>query len=176
MPNERISDHAQRGRRAKNIPGSGCIFPRGNHEGQARRHCHKEGPFLRTNGIWVNRRTRASGTKNTNQSPPRQTSLMRDTRFRLIPEIHLWQTLSNLVEVVGGVKSARERDSSIGGGAGNVCLGAVHMEEEVQYRVQVDVGREEQGEGETHGKEQSEEQRENIRSINRSSWMTMRMG
>ena len=33
------------------------------------------------------------------------------------------------------------------------------MEEEVQDRVQVEVGREEQGIGETHWKEQSEEQR-----------------
>ena len=33
------------------------------------------------------------------------------------------------------------------------------MEEEVQDRVQVEVGREEQGEGKTHGKEQSEERR-----------------
>ena len=31
------------------------------------------------------------------------------------------------------------------------CLGVVHMEEGVQVRVQVEVGREEQGEGETHG-------------------------
>ena len=36
------------------------------------------------------------------------------------------------------------------------CLGVDHMEEEVQDRVQVEVGREEQGVGETHGKEQSE--------------------
>ena len=56
-----------------------------------------------------------------------------------------------------------------------ICLGVVHTEEEV-HRVQVEVGREEQSAGETHGKEQSEEQRENRRSINRSSWMTMSMG
>ena len=60
---------------------------------------------------------------------------------------------------MGGVSSAREQDSSIGGGAGNVCLGVVHMEEKVQVRVQVEVGREEQGEGETHGMEHIEEQR-----------------
>ena len=77
---------------------------------------------------------------------------------------------------MGGVISAREQDSSIGGGAGNDCLGVVHMEEEVQDTVLVEVGREEQGEGETHGKEQSEEQRENRRPINRSSWMTMNKG
>ena len=45
--------------------------------------------------------------------------------------------------------SAREQDSSIGGDAGYVRLGVVHMEEEVQDRVQVEVGREEQGVGET---------------------------
>ena len=39
---------------------------------------------------------------------------------------------------MGGVNSAREQDSSIGGGAGNVCLGVVHMEEEVQDRAQVE--------------------------------------
>ena len=37
-----------------------------------------------------------------------------------------------------GVNSAREQDSSIGGGAGNVCLGVAYMEEEVQDRVQVE--------------------------------------
>ena len=73
---------------------------------------------------------------------------------------------------VGGVNSARGQDTSFGGDAGYVCLGAVHMEEEVQDGVQVEVGREEQGEGDTR-KEQSEEQRKNRRSINRSSWMTM---
>ena len=73
------------------------------------------------------------------------------------------------------MNSARGPDSSIGGGAGFFfCLGVVHMEEEVQDRVHVEVGREEQGEGETHGKEQSEEQRMNRRSINRSSLMTMK--
>ena len=64
-----------------------------------------------------------------------------------------------------GVNSAWLPDSSFGGDAGYVCLGVVHMEEEeVQDRVQVEVGREEQGVGETHGKEQGEEQRENRRS------------
>ena len=65
---------------------------------------------------------------------------------------------------VRGVNSARGPDSSFGGNAGYVCLGVVHMEEEVQDRVQVEVGREEQGVGETHGKEQDEEQRENKHS------------
>ena len=48
---------------------------------------------------------------------------------------------------MGGVNSVREQDSSSGGGTGNNCLGVVHMEEEVQDRLQVEVGREEQGEG-----------------------------
>ena len=42
---------------------------------------------------------------------------------------------------VGGVNSAREQDSSTGGGAGTVCLGVAHMEEEVQDRVQVEIGK-----------------------------------
>ena len=62
-------------------------------------------------------------------------------------------------KLVGGVYSAREQDSSVGGGAGYVCLGVVHTEEEVQVRVQAEVGREEQSVGKTHGKEQGEEQR-----------------
>ena len=73
---------------------------------------------------------------------------------------------------MGGVNSAKGQDSSVGGDAGYVCLGVVHMEEEVQDRVQVEVGREEQGEGETHGESQSEEQRSNEKqTLNRSSWM-----
>ena len=44
---------------------------------------------------------------------------------------------------MGGVYSTREQDSSVGGDAGYDCLGAVHMEEGVQDRVQVEVGREE---------------------------------
>ena len=59
---------------------------------------------------------------------------------------------------MGGVISVREQDSSIGGDAGYVCLGVVHMEEEVQVRVQVEVGRQKQGVGETHGKERNEKQ------------------
>ena len=51
---------------------------------------------------------------------------------------------------MGGVNSAREQDSSVAGGV-------VHMEEKVQDRVQVEVGREEQGEGETHREGQNED-------------------
>ena len=72
---------------------------------------------------------------------------------------------------VGRVNSAREQDSSIGGDAGYVCLGVVHMEEEVQDRVQVEVGREEQGERETHGEGQSEGQRSNKQSTARHGWL-----
>ena len=70
---------------------------------------------------------------------------------------------------MGGVNSAREQDSSVGGDAGCACLGVVHMEEGVQVRVQVEVGREEQGEGETHGKGQSEEANTKEQRLNRSS-------
>ena len=72
---------------------------------------------------------------------------------------------------MGVVNSAREQDSSIGGDAGYVCLGVVHMEDEVQVRGQVEVGREEQGVGETHGKEQREERRSNEKqSTAHHSW------
>ena len=77
------------------------------------------------------------------------------------------------IENVGGVNSAREQDSSVGGDAAGVSLGAVHMEGRVQVRVQVEVGREEQGEGETHGESQNEEQTQ--QTVNRSSWMAMNM-
>ena len=43
---------------------------------------------------------------------------------------------------VGGVYPAKGQDSSAGGGAGYDCLCVVHMEEGVQVRVQVEVGRE----------------------------------
>ena len=71
---------------------------------------------------------------------------------------------------VGGVNSAREQDSSVGGDADYVCLGVVHMEDEVQDRVQVEVGREEQGEGETHGESQNEETTRNRRSTAHHGW------
>ena len=77
---------------------------------------------------------------------------------------------------VRGVSSARGPDSSVGGVPVVHCLGVVHMEEEVQDRVQVEVGREEQRVRETHGKEQGEEQRVKEQTLNRTSWMTMSMG
>ena len=44
------------------------------------------------------------------------------------------------------------------------------MEEEVQDRVQIEVGREEQGERETHGKSQNEETTRNKRSTAHHGW------
>ena len=70
---------------------------------------------------------------------------------------------------VRGVSSARGPDSSFGRVPVVNCLGVVHMEEEVQDRAQVEVEREEQGVGETHGKEQGEEQRSKEQTLNRSS-------
>ena len=66
-----------------------------------------------------------------------------------------------------GGNSARVQDSSVGGAPVANCPEVDHMEEEVQVRVQVKVEREEQGIGETHGKEQSEERRENKHSVAR---------
>ena len=63
----------------------------------------------------------------------------------------------------------REQDSSVGGDAGYVCLGVVHMEE-VQDRVQVEVEREEQSERETHGESQNEEATRNKRSTTHHGW------
>ena len=58
--------------------------------------------------------------------------------------------------------------------AHNLCegvpLGEVHMEEGVQVRVQVECGREEQGEGETHGEIQNEEATGNGRSNAHHGW------
>ena len=54
------------------------------------------------------------------------------------------------------MNSAKGPDSSFGGVPVGYCLGDDHMEKEVQVRVQVEVEREEQGIGETHGKEQGE--------------------
>ena len=65
---------------------------------------------------------------------------------------------------------AKGQDSSVGGGAGVICFGVVHMEEGVQVRVQVQVGREEVGDGETHGEGQSEEATRNRRSTAHHEW------
>ena len=59
-----------------------------------------------------------------------------------------------------GVFSAKVPDSSFGGVPVVTCPDDDHMEEEVQLSVQVEEG----GIGETHGKEQSEEQRVNERT------------
>ena len=71
---------------------------------------------------------------------------------------------------MGGVYSARGQDSSVGGGAGVICLGVVHMEEGVQVRVQVEVGREEVGDREIHGESQNEEATKNRRSTAHHGW------
>ena len=71
---------------------------------------------------------------------------------------------------MGGVNSAREQDSSVRGDAGYVCLGVVHMGEGVQDRVQVEVGREEQSERETHGESQNEETTMKKRSTAHHGW------
>ena len=55
-------------------------------------------------------------------------------------QLVLWRQRARVC-AVGGANSAREQDSSVGGDAGYVCLGAVHTEEEVQDRVQVEVGK-----------------------------------
>ena len=47
--------------------------------------------------------------------------------------------------------------SSFGEGAAGVSLGAVHMEERVQVRVQVEVGKEEVGDREKHEERQNED-------------------
>ena len=52
-----------------------------------------------------------------------------------------------------GVFSAKGPDSSVGGVPVGNCPDVAHMEEEAQVNVQVEVEREEQGIGETHGKE-----------------------
>ena len=54
------------------------------------------------------------------------------------------------------------------------CLGVDYTEQEVQVSVQVEVEREEQGIGETHGKEQRRGT-ESQRTIKRTTWMTMSM-
>ena len=60
---------------------------------------------------------------------------------------------------VRGVFSVKGPDCSFGGVPVGYCPDVDHMEEEVQVTVQV-----EEGIGETHGKEQSEEQRVNERT------------
>ena len=62
------------------------------------------------------------------------------------------------------------QNSSVGAGAGVICLGVVHMEEGVEVRAQVEVGREEVGEGETHGQSQNEEATRNKRSTAHGGW------
>ena len=69
-----------------------------------------------------------------------------------------------------GAFSAKGPDSSLGGVPVGSCLDEVHMEEE---GIQVKVQAEEEEIGETHGREQGEEQRE--QTIKSHTWMTMWM-
>ena len=73
---------------------------------------------------------------------------------------------------MGGWYIARVQFSSLAESMQQVSLGAVHMEEGVQVRVQVECGREEVNNREKHGKRQNEEATRNERTIKRSSWMT----
>ena len=66
--------------------------------------------------------------------------------------------------------SASGPDSSVDGVPVGYCPNDGHMEEEVQLKVQV----EEERIGETHGKEQGEEQRvKEQTTLRRTTWMTM---
>ena len=58
---------------------------------------------------------------------------------------------------MGGVYIARGQYSSLGESAAILSLGAVHMEEGVQVRVQVEGGREEVGDREKHEERQDED-------------------
>ena len=71
---------------------------------------------------------------------------------------------------MGGWYIARVQYSSLGEGAAGVSLGAVHMEEGVQVRVQVECGREEVNDGEKHGERQNEEATKNRRSNAHHGW------
>ena len=80
----------------------------------------------------------------------------------------------SVVEVVKDFRLITcERDdfghSSNGGVPVGYCPDDVHMEEEVQLKVQV----EEERIGETLGKEQGEEQRVKEQTLRRTTWMTM---
>ena len=72
---------------------------------------------------------------------------------------------------MGGVYPARKQDSSVGGGAGVICLGVVHMEEGVQVRLQVEVGREGEGYKERHTERvRTKEQRGTKRAAAHHGW------
>ena len=71
----------------------------------------------------------------------------------------------------GGVNSARMQDSSVGGVAVVICLGAMSTWKECRSGYKWEVGRGEVGDRETHGEGQNEETTRNRRSINRSPWM-----
>ena len=65
--------------------------------------------------------------------------------------------VSNSAFFVGGWYIARWQYSSVCEGAAGVSLGAGHVEEGVQVRVQVEVGNEEIDDGEKHGERQNKD-------------------
>ena len=71
--------------------------------------------------------------------------------------LYFWCFVSNSAFFVGGWYIARWQYSSLGEGAASVSLGAGHMEEGVQVRVQVEVGSEEIDDGEKHGERQNKD-------------------
>ena len=73
---------------------------------------------------------------------------------RLAPKCSPIDLVQHLLVFVSGVLSAKGPDSSVGGVPVVYCPDVDHIEEEVQLTVLV-----EEGIGETHGKEQGEEQR-----------------
>ena len=78
-----------------------------------------------------------------------------NTQTTFLDCLAVQKTDSDRARIVRGVFSAREPDSSVGGVPVVNCPDVDHMEEEVQVSAQV----QEDGIGETHGKEQGEEHR-----------------
>ena len=74
---------------------------------------------------------------------------MEDKPKRRVAFENMAKEMLRYLDNVGGVYIAREQYSSSGEGAAGVSLGAVHMEEGVQVRVQVECGREEVNDDQT---------------------------
>ena len=72
---------------------------------------------------------------------------------------------------VGGVYSAREQDSSVGGGTGYNCLGVVHMEEECSGQGPCRNGKRKSKVKERHTEKDKARNRRNKQTLNRSSYM-----
>ena len=84
-----------------------------------------------------------SSSSSASQKYDSSVSLSPDSSWKIISVVsQQWKSSRSLGSYpVGEVYPAREQDSSDGGGTGNNCLVVVHMEEGVQVRVQVEVGR-----------------------------------